>query len=436
MALMPRGEPFSVPDPLGEAWDRAAALNRRLQAQKDPLWRRENAPLEAGHNDLTERLRSGDMARDEWLRARGRQVEGGRGDDPSWEMGPKAADRHAPAFAREDATPSPNEPDIPIGDWMRLRAGQLRGDPITTPSGGSLGGGRRVALARNGGDPDPFGREATEAISIQYRAPPATSASQRPAGPWNAFQQVGKFIDGLHDDRLPPPSILTPGPPPPPYSTPGGLKLTAPSMRDPTIHQDFGEASRYFESGNDPRAASSGKGDPGGKSYGLYQFATAKGALGEFLEASGYDKVFGNLDPNTPAFKTKWQAVATSDPKFVKAQHAFVMQTYFERPMERLQKAGIDLRSQPRAVQEAVLSSSVQYGQNSPLLASALEGRDLTKMSPSEIIDAIQDEKLAWAKKSVAAGKLKSVPPRIEEERSYLKAMIESDQLELKDRIQ
>jgi hypothetical protein len=37
MAQMPRGEPFSVPDPLAKAWDAAARLNRQLQAKNDPL---------------------------------------------------------------------------------------------------------------------------------------------------------------------------------------------------------------------------------------------------------------------------------------------------------------------------------------------------------------------------------------------------------------
>jgi muramidase (phage lysozyme) len=37
MAQMPRGEPFSVPDPLAGAWDAMVRLNRRLQAKNDPL---------------------------------------------------------------------------------------------------------------------------------------------------------------------------------------------------------------------------------------------------------------------------------------------------------------------------------------------------------------------------------------------------------------
>lgn len=37
MATMPRDKPFSVPDPLGEAWDDAARRNRILQAKNDPL---------------------------------------------------------------------------------------------------------------------------------------------------------------------------------------------------------------------------------------------------------------------------------------------------------------------------------------------------------------------------------------------------------------
>lgn len=34
---MPRGEPFSVPDPLADEWDDMVRENRRLQAKNDPL---------------------------------------------------------------------------------------------------------------------------------------------------------------------------------------------------------------------------------------------------------------------------------------------------------------------------------------------------------------------------------------------------------------
>jgi len=37
MAFNAPGEPFSVPDPLGEAWDDMARRNRLRQAQNDPL---------------------------------------------------------------------------------------------------------------------------------------------------------------------------------------------------------------------------------------------------------------------------------------------------------------------------------------------------------------------------------------------------------------
>jgi hypothetical protein len=37
MAQMSRGEPFSVPDPLADAWDEMVRVNRRLQAKNDPL---------------------------------------------------------------------------------------------------------------------------------------------------------------------------------------------------------------------------------------------------------------------------------------------------------------------------------------------------------------------------------------------------------------
>lgn len=47
MALMPDGQPFSVPDPLADAWDDMVRRNDLLQMQNDPLGIRSSQPLQA-----------------------------------------------------------------------------------------------------------------------------------------------------------------------------------------------------------------------------------------------------------------------------------------------------------------------------------------------------------------------------------------------------
>ena len=45
----------------------------------------------------------------------------------------------------------------------------------------------------------------------------------------------------------------------------------------------LGELSSQYESNGDPGCISDGYGDPGGKSYGTYQFSCNAGSLGQFV---------------------------------------------------------------------------------------------------------------------------------------------------------
>ena len=46
----------------------------------------------------------------------------------------------------------------------------------------------------------------------------------------------------------------------------------------------LGDLSARYESSGDPGTVSSGYGDPGGKSYGLYQFSSNAGTLDEYIQ--------------------------------------------------------------------------------------------------------------------------------------------------------
>jgi hypothetical protein len=73
MAQTPRDGPFSVPDPLAEAWDEMVRKNRLLQATNDPF-----APSGLGRAQppmgLETALRTADMPNDEWQRLRRAQL--------------------------------------------------------------------------------------------------------------------------------------------------------------------------------------------------------------------------------------------------------------------------------------------------------------------------------------------------------------------------
>ena len=172
---------------------------------------------------------------------------------------------------------------------------------------------------------------------------------------------------------------------------------------DPKTWQ-LGDSSAAFESGG--RGASTisrGFGDLGGKSYGTYQLASNTGTLQAFLDQSGYGEKLNGLRPGSWEFDRQWKRLADTDPEFAKAQHDFVKRTHYDKAMGGLADAGIDLSKRGKAVQDAVWSTSVQFGAGSatsaagavPMIQKALTGRDVSSMSDEEIITALQDYKLA-----------------------------------------
>jgi hypothetical protein len=158
----------------------------------------------------------------------------------------------------------------------------------------------------------------------------------------------------------------------------------------------LGQTSKSFESGKGGAGTvSTGKGDFGGASYGTYQLSSKQGTLQNFLKASGYGSQFEGLGPGTQAFNQRWKYVAQNDPRFGSAQHDFIKQTHFDPQVARLKQAGIDISGRGKAVQDAVWSTSVQFGGNTALIEKALQGKDSAKLSDADFVSALQDYKIA-----------------------------------------
>jgi hypothetical protein len=158
----------------------------------------------------------------------------------------------------------------------------------------------------------------------------------------------------------------------------------------------LGQTSKFFESGKGGAGTvSTGKGDFGGASYGTYQLSSKQGTLQEFLKSSGYGSQFEGMKPGTKAFNQRWKAIAQNDPRFGSAQHEFIKQTHFDPQVERLKKAGIDIEGRGKAVQDAVWSTSVQFGGDTKVIERALKGKDQTKLSDADFVSALQDYKIA-----------------------------------------
>jgi hypothetical protein len=81
---LPAG-PWSVPDPLGDAWDEMVRRNRRLQAKNDPMGA---GAVDVGgvNGAVADQLNGGDLSMKDWQALRARQIgdgtiAGGEGED-------------------------------------------------------------------------------------------------------------------------------------------------------------------------------------------------------------------------------------------------------------------------------------------------------------------------------------------------------------------
>lgn len=158
----------------------------------------------------------------------------------------------------------------------------------------------------------------------------------------------------------------------------------------------LGKTSQMFESGKGGAGTvSTGKGDHGGASYGTYQLSSKQGTLQKFLKSTKYGDQFAGLEPGSKEFNAKWKDIAKNDPTFGNAQHDYIRDTHYQPQMDKLANSGIDLSKRGSAVQDAVWSTSVQFGGDTGLVKKALAGKDTSKMKDEEITAAIQDYKIA-----------------------------------------
>ena len=181
----------------------------------------------------------------------------------------------------------------------------------------------------------------------------------------------------------------------------------------------FGWLSRMFESGGaGPGAISTGKGDAGGKSYGLYQFASNRGVVGDFIQKSGWASKFGTLKVGTPEFDAKWKEFA-ADPKFVQAQHDYVRSVYLTPMLNKIKAdTGIDFNTRNPVLKEEALSTAIQYGPASNTISSALNGAS-PSITDADILKRIGNYKQQNIDKNFASssdGVKKSVSSRINRE--------------------
>ena len=159
-------------------------------------------------------------------------------------------------------------------------------------------------------------------------------------------------------------------------------------------------SAKYETGGRGPGTVSSGRGDRGGASYGLYQLASRFDQPRRFLEAEGrpWAERFTSLEQGSEAFTLAWQDCAAQDAEaFAAAQHAYIERTHYLPQCRRIRGAtGLDPQSRSPALRDVVWSVAVQHGPASQLVSrciAALQARPEAPDYDRRLIEAIYRER-------------------------------------------
>lgn len=170
----------------------------------------------------------------------------------------------------------------------------------------------------------------------------------------------------------------------------------------------LGNLSMRYETGYQPgeeaRAAakvSSGRGDPGGKSYGAYQLASLKGQVTAFLKAEGapWASELAGLDPTRAgAFEERWKTIAARDrTAFFDAQHAYIERTHYAPVAQHARVNGIDVDTMPKAVRDVLWSMAVQHAGAKKIVSDAIM-RLAGARDPAGVVNALYDARRAYVR--------------------------------------
>ena len=182
-------------------------------------------------------------------------------------------------------------------------------------------------------------------------------------------------------------------------SVPAGVPAAAPAAEP---EHTLGSLSARYESNGNPGAVSTGRGDHGGVSYGMYQFSSTQGSAQEFVDGlrdthPEYHAALDGLTPGTPEFGEAWRELAARDPEgFAAAQHDAIERSHYE-PQLRATEArlpGIDIANRSDALRDVLWSTAVQHGgRTDDIVERAVAGRDVTTMTDAELVRAIYAER-------------------------------------------
>lgn len=168
-------------------------------------------------------------------------------------------------------------------------------------------------------------------------------------------------------------------------------------------HDDLGYLSAKYEALHDCGAISSGKGDPGGKSYGLYQFAYNEGTPQDFIKwLKNKDTEIYNVLNNAynadggcgTNFDNAWRSLAeTYTYRFSELQYNYTKEKYYDSSVKKImQNLNFDVTKRGYTLNAVIWSRGVQMGGCGIVFSRAVEGMDLSTATDEEIIRAIYKE--------------------------------------------
>ncbi|ATY32525.1 VgrG-related protein [Sphingomonas psychrotolerans] len=191
-------------------------------------------------------------------------------------------------------------------------------------------------------------------------------------------------------------------------------RIVAPQA-SPVVHVLGGLSEEYESSGRGPGTVSGGRNDPGGVSYGVYQFASKAGTCTAFVKGEGrpWATDWAGNPPGSDAFSEAWQAVAKRDPKgFRAAQHSFIERTHY-RPVVAaiVQRKGLELDARCDALRDVIWSCAVQHRGAPNIVIQAIDvaDRSINRAAPDydrKLIEAIYAARIAYVRGVAANGKL------------------------------
>lgn len=169
----------------------------------------------------------------------------------------------------------------------------------------------------------------------------------------------------------------------------------------------IGGLSARYESRGNPSAIADNPGDPGGKSYGIWQLASRKGSVDRFLSwlksanTSFYSQLTDARELDGGAFGNSfdacWKRLGIEDKdEFTKLQETFIKMSYYDIAAGALKaEFDFDIETRSLALKNVLFSTAVQHGVGGAitLLKRVNETRNLKSSSDEQIINALYDER-------------------------------------------